>query len=412
MSAYNPPSYYFSNILFNSAFYISLNSALSQTQANALYLLKKTADTATALETFTGGILTNSLNTTTPSSNLQIGNSTNTGKIILSTINTGNTNADPAISIGTDSGTKTIKINNNTNSVHVSSLDINGTGLNNITNTTGQVDIGNLQIGGTLNIGTNNFRTADININTGTGGSANTNIGSGGTSGVVNIASGSNYTILNNIVHIGKVNTGVSPSYIEAFSYGTGVNTGNYLDFHSSGAFATDYDCRIKSLGGTSGDGQGTLIIQGKTVEVSGALTISQPLSYSYTTGISPSSTQLGHRTTLVNGLTATTSGTAGVVTVGQAFNLPIGVWIIQCVAQANTNSTYITTSITIGGTLVHDTTRWCIVTNAGATNPTMPINTTLTNATSGTVQYNYLVQASTISTSITGIYIYGTRIA
>lgn len=169
MTAVQPPTYYFSGINFNSAYYTttSSGSGLTQAQANALYLQKTTPDIATALETFTSGIATNSLNTTSASSALTIGNSTNTGTITIATINTGNTNASPAISIGADAGSKTIKINNNTNSVHCSGLDLAGSGLNNITNTTGNVDIANLQTSGVLTIGNQASRSGAIYIGNG-----------------------------------------------------------------------------------------------------------------------------------------------------------------------------------------------------------------------------------------------------
>lgn len=60
MSAYNPPTYYFNGIGFNSSFY-TVTTGLTQSQANALYLKKTTPDTATAIETFNAGIKTNSI---------------------------------------------------------------------------------------------------------------------------------------------------------------------------------------------------------------------------------------------------------------------------------------------------------------------------------------------------------------
>jgi len=186
MSAFNPPTYTVS--IYNPAFFPTSTTGISQSQANALYLQKTTADTATALETFSSGIATNSVATTTTASNLLIGSSSNTGTITIATVNTGNTDASPAISIGADSGTKTIKINNNTNSVHCSSLDITGSGINNITNATGSVDIGNLQTSGVLNIGVNGSRTGAINIATNGGQSTNITVGASSTS-AFNVAS-------------------------------------------------------------------------------------------------------------------------------------------------------------------------------------------------------------------------------
>ena len=168
MSIANPPIIVTS--IYNPAFFeASATDTITQSQANALFLKKTTADTATALETFSAGIATNSLATTSLSSNLQIGSSTNTGTIFISTIATNNSNANPAISIGGDAGVKTIKINNGTNSVHCSSIDMAGSGINNVTNSTGNIDIGNLQTSGLLNIGANVGRLVDGIINIGTG---------------------------------------------------------------------------------------------------------------------------------------------------------------------------------------------------------------------------------------------------
>ena len=101
MSAYAPPTYYFSNILFNSAFYNPSTSALTQSQASALYLLKNTADTATALESFTGGILTNNIDS---NSTLNLGTGASTfattiGKTGFSTNLNGDTTVNNHLSL-------------------------------------------------------------------------------------------------------------------------------------------------------------------------------------------------------------------------------------------------------------------------------------------------------------------------
>ena len=64
MSAFYPPSYTFTGINFNSGFFTTPTTGLTQTQANAIYLRKTTPDTASALETFTAGIKTNTINGT------------------------------------------------------------------------------------------------------------------------------------------------------------------------------------------------------------------------------------------------------------------------------------------------------------------------------------------------------------
>jgi len=84
MSAFPAPTYYFTDIVFNAAYFVTSTAALTQTQANALYLLKRTADTATALESFTGGILVNSVSPTTNASVMNIG-TTSTADINIGT---------------------------------------------------------------------------------------------------------------------------------------------------------------------------------------------------------------------------------------------------------------------------------------------------------------------------------------
>ena len=60
----NPPDYYFTGINFNPAFYAEDTTGLSQTLANTLYLRKTVPDTATAQETFSSGIITPTINST------------------------------------------------------------------------------------------------------------------------------------------------------------------------------------------------------------------------------------------------------------------------------------------------------------------------------------------------------------
>lgn len=243
MSSSNPPYPNFNGITYNSSFFPTESSALTQGQANLLYLRKKTADTATALETFnagintttlsasgsvditgglivtgestlTAGILTDTINSLTAASSMSFGSdnpsrtgNTNIGasnvntKIFIDTSSTANTNNNPAISIGTSTSQKTIKIGNSadatSSSVHLSQLDIKGTQLNNIVNTTGNVDIATLQTTGILNIGSA-VRTGTGVINIGTLSRAPINIGTSATA------------IGTSIVTIGGTNTGTT----------------------------------------------------------------------------------------------------------------------------------------------------------------------------------------------------------
>ena len=65
MSSYPPPYPYFNGIDYDRNFFTIIStgsgSGLTKAQANALYLQKTTTDTATALETFSAGISTNTI---------------------------------------------------------------------------------------------------------------------------------------------------------------------------------------------------------------------------------------------------------------------------------------------------------------------------------------------------------------
>lgn len=171
MSVEQPPIYYFQNIDFNSSFYAT--ETFTETQANTLYLRKRTPDTATALETFNAGILSASINPITSSSTMNIGTTTVAGNINIGTssvrvgdINIGNgttPSGDVFINNGSSNGTTT--------------------NINTGTTTSGQV---NLMTGSA---------TGFVNIATGTG-SARVNIGSGTTTGLITIGNSANNTSL------------------------------------------------------------------------------------------------------------------------------------------------------------------------------------------------------------------------
>ena len=225
MSIANPPIIVTS--IYNPAFFeASATDTITQAQANALFLKKTTADTATALETFSSGIATNSLATTSLASNLQIGSSTNTGTIFISTIATNNSNANPAISIGGDAGVKTIKINNGTNSVHCSSIDMAGSGINNVTNSTGNIDIGNLQTSGVCNIGTG------ARVLTGSGGGINIGTGSSSIVNPITIGGASSATSVGGTLGVTGVLTATGG--IKGNSYDINILSPSELAFGAS----------------------------------------------------------------------------------------------------------------------------------------------------------------------------------
>ena len=61
MTSSNPPYPNFNGITYNSSFFSTESEALTQGQANLLYLRKTIADTETSQEAFSAGIKTDSI---------------------------------------------------------------------------------------------------------------------------------------------------------------------------------------------------------------------------------------------------------------------------------------------------------------------------------------------------------------
>ena len=144
MTTVPPPSEQFTGVYYNPSFWISSSTTLSQAVANTLYLRKTTTDSASALETFNGGIASQNIAAT----------SLTTQANLFTTQTSG-----------------TVQLGNSSVSVHCSNIDCNGNSINNATNpTTGNITICNNQTSGTLSLGTNASRTGAITI----GANANT----------------------------------------------------------------------------------------------------------------------------------------------------------------------------------------------------------------------------------------------
>ena len=75
MTTQPPPYPYFIGIDYNSSFFTSSSTGLTQTQADERYLIKIQTDSASSLETFTGGIATEDIDTSLLTQDLNIGNS-------------------------------------------------------------------------------------------------------------------------------------------------------------------------------------------------------------------------------------------------------------------------------------------------------------------------------------------------
>jgi hypothetical protein len=65
MTTKPPPTYYFNDITFNSAYYkfVDEGASLTQSEGDARYLIKTQADTASGIETFSNGIKSNTIDT-------------------------------------------------------------------------------------------------------------------------------------------------------------------------------------------------------------------------------------------------------------------------------------------------------------------------------------------------------------
>ena len=174
MTSDSPPKFYFNGIIFNSEYYKDETvSGFSQDQADLRYLKKNVIDTAIALETFQGGIKTNSLEpnnvtdtlnintvSTTATNIINIGNDTTNNQTLnlnSKTINIGDTSVPSAVNIIPASTFTGIATFNNA----VTTATVNAISQGTV------LTIGGNQIasGGILNIGTNQIaRVGAINI--------------------------------------------------------------------------------------------------------------------------------------------------------------------------------------------------------------------------------------------------------
>lgn len=138
MSSSNPPYPYYPNIPYNPSFFNdTIQSGLSESVANTLYLRKKVSDTATALETFSAGVSTNSITNT--SGNMTISPSTG------ASLNVGTTNTD-------------IILNGKVQASNVNALLVNGV--------ESDMTISNLDEFSSLSIGCYSERKGGVNIYT------------------------------------------------------------------------------------------------------------------------------------------------------------------------------------------------------------------------------------------------------
>jgi len=245
MSAYLPPTYYFTGIDFNAAFFKSDTIGISEARANSLYLLKNSPDTATAIETFSGGINTASVNVATSGSGMNVATGSIAGTINIATSATRsgamniNTGASSTSLINIGSSTTNIILNGLVTTTDIKSLNYDG--LNSAAN----IDICKSTTSGAITLG--KLSASSISIG----------------------ASGST-TNINGAANLARNTAGTNPTYIECFS----TITTSVMDFHANSANAVDYDARISCSGGTATLGNGDLAVTSKSFTLSSPLTL------------------------------------------------------------------------------------------------------------------------------------------
>ena len=373
MTSQNPPYPNFTGITYNSSFFSTGSTSLTQAVANTLYLRKKVADTATALETFNNGLIASNItcNGTITSTNFDIG--------------FGDTN----LALGTSVGVGTINIGAS-----------QSTGVLNIG--TGGRSIGGL--GGGINIGTSS--SAPISI----GSSVNTTtIG-----GALSIVGG---IITNGFKYI---NTTTIPLVNDAGSYSAWNLSGSQGEYNiislsqGSGGGVSFYDRMtnpslggLNYLGGFFGASPGlsaTGILYAGTASITNGLTVGGPITLNYTT--TPTSGQLGFQVGMAS---ITTTIGAGATVATASVSIPsAGTWFIQANATWQSIAGYVSTSISSSST-VSNTACQQQVSAIGNCNTYQNLSCCV--HTTGAQVY-YILNSSNVAQTMQFLFIQATRIA
>jgi hypothetical protein len=211
------PTESFLGIDFNPSFWISNTTSLTQDVANQLYLRKTTTDSASALETFNGGVKTNELSAISGDLNINYSSPASANSIYIgngfssvyfngaapaefvdgltsSTYNLLNgavaatmfSSQTAEVNLFGNLSASTLRLGNQTTpqSCHISQVDCSGSQINNaVNNNSGNLSVGNLQTSGILNIGTSTTRTGNINIGSGAGAGNTSSIQLGSSTG-------------------------------------------------------------------------------------------------------------------------------------------------------------------------------------------------------------------------------------
>jgi hypothetical protein len=340
MSAYTPPTY---NVTpFNQA-YFATSSGISLATASGLFLNKTSADTATALETFTAGMAVNTIQPTTTATTMLINSTMTSGDMYIGSNVASNNARTGVIHIGDSNGISSggaVHINNGTTNTSNTQIMNGSTTSGNLNLMTGASCSGSINIGSgnssnpTANILTGQNCTGIVNIASASVGTNTviTNIGNGNTSGQVNIGNVNNATVIGGTCGIADSNTttcnvtianGNGRSNSVLIACGTGTNG-------STVGISTGTTTGAVTLGNSA-----------NTVNVNGTLTIGTGKNITLSSGtVAPSSTQLGY----LKAGTVKATGTVinnGNTNIGD-ITLDAGSWIIN--AYCNISPVSITT--------------------------------------------------------------------
>lgn len=222
-----PPSFNFTGTGFNPDFWASDTGSLTQDTANALYLRKTVPDSATALETFNGGVSTNSIQPTAPTNSLLVASDITSGELFLG-----------ANAAATTARTQHIHIGDSNNLPAGAGVHLNN-GINNASNS----NISNgASTTGNVNVLTGATSDGNVNIKTGTGGG---NINFGNTSGTQTINFNRPLTLSYPSAAISANTLGFSQQTIPATSTQSGNFTYASITIATAGVYLLDCNAQF-----------------------------------------------------------------------------------------------------------------------------------------------------------------------
>ena len=325
MTSQPSPTYNFPGISYNPSYFTAtkVSTGLSIATANGLYLRKTYADTATSLETFSGGISTTDLSLS--------GNETIAGTLGvtgLMTSNTLTTNSIDTTTVGTltigganCSGitfSDTVGATTFTGAINTASINSSAVGTD--------LAIAGLQTGGILQLGTGSTRTSAINVGSATNTGAISlstltgavNIGADQTTGAINIGTSINRI---NTAGGGAINIGTGAS-ANAF----GINVGNgTASVTINGPVALTSTSQATTIAGAL-----NLTSTTNTSTFSGPLQLNKPILVGYSS-VAPAATYLGG--TIGGDFSSLTLGPS-IYAFQRSFQLPIGTYLFNLGGQ------------------------------------------------------------------------------